>query len=152
MLNKTLERLGYNEWFEKTSIDSIQGDFSAARVVQVNKGNYKVNDGMHEMFAELSGKLKFSAQNSIDFPTVGDWVAIQVLDDYSLAIVHQVLPRNSLLKRKEPGKAVEFQLIASNIDYGLIVETADCMLNLNRLERYLAWYDQYVKGVERLVP
>lgn len=142
MLNNTLERLGYNEWFEKTSIDSIQGNFSAARVIEVNKGNYRVNDGMHEMFAELSGKLLFSAENSIDFPTVGDWVAIQALDNYSLAIVHQVLPRNSLLKRKEPGKAVEFQLIASNIDYGLIVETADCRLNLNQLERYLVMVNE----------
>ena len=75
-------------------------------------------------------------EDNTDFPTVGDWVAIQALDNYSLAIIHYTLPRKTLLKRKEPGKKIEFQLIASNIDYGLIVQSANS-LNLNCLERYL---------------
>ena len=46
------------------------------------------------------------------------------------------MPRKTLLKRKEAGRNVDFQLIAANIDYGLVVQAADA-LNLNSLERYL---------------
>jgi hypothetical protein len=88
------------------------------------------------MVAELSGKFLFNVENSIDYPTVGDWVSIQCFDNYSLAIIHHILPRKSLLKRKDPGKAVEFQLIAANIDYAFIMQAVDSNFNLNRLERY----------------
>lgn len=142
MPTQELERLGYNEWFDEASRGHVQDGFSVARVVVVNKGDYRVSDGLHEIRAELSGKFMFSAQSNTDFPTVGDWVVIQALDNYSLAIIHQVLPRRSVLKRKESGKAVEFQLIAANIDYGLIVESADSTMNLNRLERYLVMVNE----------
>ena len=46
------------------------------------------------------------------------------------------MPRKSILKRKDPGKAVEFQLIAANIDYAFIMQAVDSNFNLNRLERY----------------
>jgi ribosome biogenesis GTPase len=134
--SRGLETLGYDEWFRDAGSDYIEGDFSSARVVEVNKGSFRVADGQHEMPAELSGKFMFATENNTDFPTVGDWVVIQALDNYSLAIIHNVLPRKTLLKRKEPGKKIDFQLIASNIDYGLVVQSADS-LNLNCLERYL---------------
>jgi ribosome biogenesis GTPase / thiamine phosphate phosphatase len=134
---QNLERLGYSAWFEETDSATLQDGFAVARVIEVNKGNYRVSDGQHEIHAELSGKFMFDAESVSSFPTVGDWVVIQDFDNHSLAIVHQLLPRKSILKRKEAGKAVEFQLIAANIDYGLIVETANPEMNLNRLERYL---------------
>jgi len=131
-----LEKLGYNEWFETKSKEFVKDDLSVARIVEVNKNTYNVNDGEHEMIAELSGKFLFTIENSIDYPTVGDWVVVQCFDDYSLAIIHHVLPRKSLLKRKDPGKSVEFQLIAANIDYAIIMQSVDANFNLNRLERY----------------
>jgi len=111
-------------------------------VIEVNKGNYRISDGRHEILTELSGKFMFDADSASSFPTVGDWVVIQAFDNHSLAIIHQLLPRKSVLKRKEAGKAVEFQLIAANIDYGLIVEAADPAMNLNRLERYLVMVNE----------
>lgn len=65
MNNKALENLGYDVWFQKASRDHVHGDFSVARVVEVNKGNYRVSDGLHEMYAELSGKLMFSVEDSL---------------------------------------------------------------------------------------
>lgn len=136
MHNRGLESLGYDEWFQEAGSSYIHGDFSPARIVEVNKGNFRVADGLHEMLSELSGKFLFGAENSTDFPTIGDWVVIQALDNYSLAIIHAILPRKTVLKRKEPGRKINFQLIASNIDYGLVLQSANS-LNLNGLERYL---------------
>jgi len=135
--NISLQRLGYNEWFHAKSKGILQDDFSAARVIEVNKDNFKVSNGVDEINAELSGKYLFDVESSIDYPTVGDWVAVQYFNDNSLAIIHQLLPRKSLLKRKNPGKKVDFQLIAANIDYALIMQSVDSNFNLNRMERYL---------------
>ena len=90
-LAKTLlEQFGYDEWFQNRSNEFIKDNFSVARIVEVNKNNYKVSNGQHDIFAELSGKLLFNIENSIDFPTVGDWVVVQCFDDYSLAIIHHI--------------------------------------------------------------
>jgi len=136
LANTFLEQLGYDEWFDDKRKEFPKNDFSIARIVEVNRNNYKVSNGQDDIFAELSGKFLFDAANTLDFPTVGDWVVVQYFDDYSLAIIHHILPRKSLLKRKDPGKAVEFQLIAANIDYALIMQSVDSNFNLNRLERY----------------
>jgi len=92
--------------------------------------------------AEVTGKLMFGAQSPLDFPTVGDWVQAQFLDDDAFAIIHAVLPRRSSLKRKTPGKRVEFQLIGANIDTALIMQSLDGNFSLNRLERYMVMAQQ----------
>ncbi len=46
------------------------------------------------------------------------------------------------MKRKDPGKAVEFQLIAANIDYAFIMQAVDSNFNFNRLERYFVMINE----------
>ncbi len=129
--------LGFDEWLRQQSNELLQDGFAVARVVEVNKNNFKISKGRQDIFAELSGKFLFNSDNSLDLPTVGDWVVVQCFDNDNLAIIHHIVPRKSLLKRKDPGKAVAFQLIAANIDYAFIMQSADVNFNLHRLERYL---------------
>ena len=75
-------------------------------------------------------------------PAVGDWVYTQLFDDDSLAIIHDILPRKTLLKRKASGKKVEYQLIAANIDAAIIMQSLDSNFNLRRLERYLVMINE----------
>jgi ribosome biogenesis GTPase len=138
---KSLEKLGYDVWNQDDIAGSIKDGFSPARIIEVNKNSYMVSDGIHEMIAELSGKFMFDAQTASDFPTVGDWVTIQALDNYTLAIVHSVLPRRTLLRRKEAGKRIDFQLIAANIDFGLVMQSAD-QFNSNLLDRYFVMLNE----------
>jgi len=143
---ETLARtLGYDEWNQEHYAEYITDGFSPARIIEVNKNSYMVSDGVHEMPAELSGKFMFDAEDAVDLPTVGDWVVIQAFDNFTLAIVHSVLPRKTLLKRKEPGRRVDFQLIASNIDFGLVVQSAD-RPNANLLDRYFVMLND--SGIE----
>ncbi|WP_343859325.1 ribosome small subunit-dependent GTPase A, partial [Fulvivirga kasyanovii] len=46
-------------------------------------------------------------------------------------------PRSSVISRQDIGKFGEIQIIATNIDYALLVQAADRDFNINRLERYL---------------
>lgn len=148
MKNINPEKLGYNEWIGCVNTKLAKGDFSPARVIEVNKNSFMVSDGTHEMPAELSGKFIFDAEDSLDFPTVGDWVSIQALDNYMFAIIHKVLPRKTLLRRKEPGKRIEFQLIAANIDFGLVVQSAEHP-NFNLLDRFVVMLND--SGIEPII-
>lgn len=141
MTDTCLKIPGYHEWASKSGFTTLENDFTPAQVIEVNKNSYIVDDGNHKITAELSGKFIFNAQEPTDYPTVGDWSAIQILDNYSLAIIHAILPRNTVLKRKSSGKRIQFQLIASNIDFGLILQSADD-IKMNLLERYLTMLNE----------
>ncbi len=86
--------------------------------------------------------MLYSADSSMLLPTVGDWVAADFFDDDSHAIIHNLLPRKTLLKRKTSGKNVDFQLIAANIDTAFIIQSLDENFNLRRLERYLVMINE----------
>jgi ribosome biogenesis GTPase len=123
-------------------------DWVPARVLTRGRDSYLVHDGHQAIPAELSGRLAYSAASALDLPAVGDWVLAQVASP-GLAIIHQLLPRRSLLQRKTPGKKVDRQLIAANIDIALIIQALDRDFNLRRLERYLVMVHQ--GGIQPLV-
>ncbi|MBF0280770.1 MAG: ribosome small subunit-dependent GTPase A [SAR324 cluster bacterium] len=137
-----LEKLGFNSWFQSKMDPDKLDQFQIARVSAVHKDSYLVNNGEFEIRAEITGRLMFTAESPLDFPTVGDWCYLQYFDDESLAIIHEVFPRKSLLKRKTPGKKVEFQLIAANLDKSFIIQSLDENYNLRRLERYLVMVNE----------
>jgi ribosome biogenesis GTPase len=133
-----LEKLGLNqEYLEKIDPEKLYG-FQLGRVISINKNSCIISNGKREIFSELSGKFLFNAETSLDFPAVGDWVYIELFNDESLAVIHEILPRKSLLKRKSAGKKIDYQLIAANIDTAMIMQSADLNYNLRRLERYLS--------------
>lgn len=111
--------------------------FVPARVIAEHKGLYMVQTERDPIAAELTGRFLFQALSREDLPAVGDWVAVMLYDDNTKAIIHEVLPRKSLLARKEAGKSSQGQIIAANIDIIFIVQGLDGDFNLRRLERYL---------------
>lgn len=48
-----------------------------------------------------------------------------------------MLPRRTFLRRKAPGRDVEFQMIAANIDLAFVTQACHFDFNVRRLERYL---------------
>lgn len=135
---KALSRLGFDPALQ-THIEPqyLQQD-QVARVCTVDRERYIIQNSKSTIAATLTGKMRFAAESALDFPTTGDWVIAQVFDDDSIAVIHQVIPRKSLLKRKSAGKPVEHQLIAANIDVACIMQSLDRDFNINRLQRYLA--------------
>ncbi|HPG41714.1 MAG TPA: ribosome small subunit-dependent GTPase A [bacterium] len=137
-----LEKIGLdNQWQEQIE-ETLLNDRQLARVIAVNKNSYIIHNGSREIFAEVTGKFLFQADSSLDYPTVGDWVYTQIFDNDSFAVIHDLAPRRSLLKRKTAGKQVDFQLIAANIDFAFIIQSLDLNYNLRRLERYLVMVNE----------
>jgi ribosome biogenesis GTPase len=136
-ISNNLEKIGFGEWLLETVAPESLEQFDIARVVAVHKDSYTISNGEIDVLAELVGKIIFSASSPVDYPAVGDWVFANFYDENTFAIIHEILPRKSLLKRKTPGKRVDFQLIAANIDVAFIVQSLNENFILRRLERYL---------------
>ncbi|MFA6169691.1 MAG: ribosome small subunit-dependent GTPase A [Candidatus Margulisiibacteriota bacterium] len=107
-----------------------------ARVIAQHRGKYRVLSESGESWAEVAGKIVFAAASPLDYPVVGDLVKIIGLE-HGNALIEEILPRKSLLKRKAAGKKDEVQPIAANVDSVFFVQAVDRDFNLNRFERYL---------------
>jgi len=131
-----LEDLGYNDQLKQSEKDNNSDAYESGRVVAEHKERYIVKTPEGEFEAEITGNMRFTATTREDFPAVGDWVKIIIYDN-DFAIIHKILPRSSILKRQAAGMPGEVQVIATNIDAALLVQSADRDFNINRLERYL---------------
>ncbi len=131
-----LEDLGYNEYIGKLLQVDIPSGFETGRVIAEHKDRYIVSTLKGDIESEITGNMRFAATEREDFPAVGDWVTL-VIYEPDLGIIHKLLPRYSVIKRQTAGKTSEVQIIAANIDYAFLVQSADRDFNINRLERYL---------------
>jgi ribosome biogenesis GTPase len=131
-----LEDLGYNEALEAYRQEHGLGQHLVGRVTVEHRERYMVSSEEGEFDAELLGNLRYAAASKNDLPAVGDWVAISEYDE-GKALIHAVFPRHTVLERQAVGKFGEKQIIATNIDYGIIVQSVNRDFSINRLERYL---------------
>jgi len=138
----TIEKLGFDKWFQDRTDSAKLADYHIARVITIHKRSYVVNSGKGDVLAEISGKFTYSAASPLDYPAVGDWVYVQFFDDESFAVIHEIVPRKSLLMRKTSGKKIELQLIAANIETAMVMQSFDYNYNIRRLERYLVMINE----------
>lgn len=131
-----LEDLGYNDRLESFRIENNLLDFEIGRVISEHKERYIVKTEGGEYESEITGNMRFSAKGRENFPAVGDWVALTIYDS-DFSIIHKILPRFSTISRQAVGHFAEIQIIATNIDYALLIQAVDRDFNINRLERYL---------------
>ena len=129
-----LEELGFGEWCRN---GNAEPEAKVARIIAVDRDRYMIGCEFGSIPAEPAGKLSYCAETAEDMPCVGDWVQVDYYDQNTHAIVHDVLPRKSTLRRRSSGERVDYQLIAANIDVAFIVQSCDVDYNLNRLDRYL---------------
>ena len=134
--------LGFDQWFQDKRSEALRPDCNVARVTAVHRDSYLVRNDKSEVLAELAGSFIYSAESSIDLPSVGDWALVQYHNADTFAIILGLLPRKSFLRRKTPGNKIDYQMIAVNIDSALIVQACDFDFNLRRLERYLVMVNE----------
>lgn len=140
-MNKTikkirLEDLGYSKFFKDSQKSTIDNNLIPALVIAEHKELYTLRNETSEFSAKITGKMMFTASSREDYPAVGDWVLIVILDKKQ-AIIREILPRKTVLMRKSAGKS-DTQIIASNIDTAFIIQSPDRDYNLNRFERYFS--------------
>jgi len=118
--------------------DRTLSSFEALGLESVGIGRIVSSDNLRMVTAEgekdgrPSGRLRSLLEG---IPVVGDWVVYKHLEDADIIV--KVLPRRTHLSRKNPGKQVQEQLVAANIDLVIVVMGLDGDYNLRRLERYL---------------
>lgn len=134
----SLSRWGWNSYFEAMWQEDDRGNAVPARVIAQQRKFWRVSGEFGECLAEAMGKLRLAADEGADWPAAGDWVAVELRDANGSALIREVLPRRSRFVRKSPGKKVEEQVIASNVDTVLLVCALDGDFNPRRVERYLA--------------
>lgn len=141
-----LEDLGYNTFFESNRKALRLDGHEVARVIAEYKEAYLVKNITNEYLAKISGRQMFQAVSREDYPCVGDWVSITPRNTEE-AVIHRLLPRQTILKRKYSNKAGA-QVIGSNIDVAFVIESMDKDYNLNRFERYFAMVEEgHIKPV-----
>ncbi|MDD2898040.1 MAG: ribosome small subunit-dependent GTPase A [Desulfuromonadaceae bacterium] len=136
-VNDQLKQFGWDEWLAEKAESNGLTEYRLARVVAVDRDQLLVLNESGEFRAKLAGRFLYMTENPSDLPCVGDWVRVQYSGSDDFGIIHDVVPRKSFLRRKAAGDAIEYQMIASNIDVALIVQSCQFDFNTNRLERYL---------------
>jgi ribosome biogenesis GTPase / thiamine phosphate phosphatase len=130
-------RWGWNSYFEATW-NAVEGENAvSARVVAQRRKYWRVAGVFGECLAEASGKLRRAAEEGSDWPAVGDWVSVELQGASEVAVIHTVLPRRNRFCRKAPGKRIEEQVIAANVETALVVFALDRDFNPRRAERYI---------------
>jgi ribosome biogenesis GTPase len=125
-----------------TDIDALRSigwregapEVRVARVVAQHRAGYEVHDG-HDVFAaQPDGHFLKRRMDPAERPAVGDFV---LLDTSEPPVIVRILPRRSTLTRAAAGERYARQLIATNIDYVLVLTGLDGDFNPRRIERYL---------------
>ncbi|MBZ4332380.1 ribosome small subunit-dependent GTPase A [Corallococcus sp. AS-1-12] len=141
----SLETLGWGPDLDLALSNTLSQSSSSlvpGRVVRQQRGLLTVQTAGAAFLARAAGRLLHQAQGAEALPTVGDWVLLQPpASGDGEALMHAVLPRRSLLKRREAGSEHDGQLIAANVDVVFLVMGLDGDFNPRRVERSLtvAW-------------
>jgi ribosome biogenesis GTPase / thiamine phosphate phosphatase len=133
----TLSDLGFDDWLQQRRDECGKPELTPSRITRVDRDRYLVRGEGGEVPAEATGRLLFSADSGEDLPCTGDWALVQYHNDGALAIIHDLLPRRTFLRRKAAGNTVDYQMIAANIDAAFIMQSCDDNFNLRRMERYV---------------
>lgn len=134
----------------KNSFNQYESEgYMPGRVSSEYRGVYTVVTENFEGQAEVTGRFRHNTRTRSDFPTVGDWVVVEIPDMVSRCQIHAILPRYSSLVRKAAGTANEEQVLAANIDTVFLVSGLDNDFNERRIERYLTL--AYESGVEPVI-
>jgi ribosome biogenesis GTPase len=136
MVELTLDALGWNAGFASQSPRG-RGNDDFARVAAVDRDQLWLVGKPGFFRARLSGTYLHDSDAALQRPCVGDWVCVEKTAHDQFGVVHAILDRQTSLRRKAPGEQLEYQMIAANVDFVIIVQSCHYDFNLKRLERYL---------------
>jgi ribosome biogenesis GTPase len=132
----SLKKYGWSEELAAAMDELGDDSLKPARVFRASADFFRVYGEDFDIEAKMSGKLRHDASSAEQLPTVGDWVAVRLVDD-KMARIERLLPRRTVLRRKVVGRRTQAQVVAANVDLVFVVMGLDGDFNVRRLERYL---------------
>ena len=138
-----LVALGWDDGWKRAFDSFRDGSLTPGRVAIPHRGAFDVLTADGEVRARASARLRREAQSTADFPSVGDWVALDLEAEPSPTI-EAVLPRRTKFSRRTAGEgetAPREQVVAANVDVVFVVASLADEVRVRTLERYLtlAW-------------
>jgi len=133
----SLQTLGWNEDFARAFEAFAREHVLPGRVALEAQHIYRVFTEQGELLAKTAGGLRHRAETALDYPAVGDWVALRLRPGEPRASIQHILPRRSRFSRKVAGDQTREQVVASNIDTVFLTMGLDGDYNVRRIERYL---------------
>ena len=131
-----MNKAGFDD-FCKNDAEKYSGLYEG-RVISQSKSLYAVICNDSCITAEVSGKFRYNAVKSSDYPVTGDFVMLdKASSENGNAVISAVLPRKSAFVRKCAGNTNDEQIVAANIDVVFICMSLNSNFNIRRLERYL---------------
>ncbi|TGB05128.1 ribosome small subunit-dependent GTPase A [Halobacillus salinus] len=121
-----------NEFFSSQVIKGEQ----VGRISFSAHGVYSIVTDAGTIEGRIPGRFYHRAEESKDYPAVGDWVVYQ-RENQGPAIVDRVLNRKTLLSRKKAGPGLDEQVMVANVDVVLVVTSLTKEFNVRRIERYV---------------
>ena len=138
MVNLSILRdLGYNSQLDTFIQSQDLADFEIGRIIRESKKKYIIKTQDGNFHGQISGKLRHEAKNRSDYPAVGDWVTIKLMEKDQV-IIHEILPRKTIIERQAIGRFGKKQTIATNVDVAFVMQDITHDFNLNRLDRLIA--------------
>jgi ribosome biogenesis GTPase len=136
-----LAPLGWRDDLDEAFAPYAAQGLDPARVVSQHRGVWELASEQGELDAEPAGRLRHEAASPVDFPAVGDWVAVAPPAGSGRGRIEAVLPRRSVFLRRAAGEQEVEQVVAANVDVVLLLTALTEDFNVRRLERYLtlAW-------------
>jgi len=135
MVTPTRAQLGWRPFFQQ-QLDLEELDCLVCRVVAQHRSRL-------ELLSE-AGAADLTLHPGMPAITVGDWLLLSREGRFL-----RLLERLSLFRRRAPGRKVEEQLIAANVDTLFVVTSLNEDFSLNRIERYLSLAHE--AGVEPVI-
>jgi ribosome biogenesis GTPase / thiamine phosphate phosphatase len=142
-----LEQFGWNSFFANAWKSVGTDGTEPGRVIAQRRALWMIAGPFGESYAEASGRLRQSAEESGLWPTIGDWISAKQKSGGGM-MIHEVLPRRTQITRKMAGKQNKPQVLAANVDTIFLMMGLDGDFNLRRLERFLVqFWDSGAKPV-----
>lgn len=130
-----LYKLGLSKDLEECWMENYS-KYELGRISSQHRDLYKIITCKGEVLGNISGSLRHSLEEKIEYPAVGDWVVVEMVDSDKV-IIKGILPRKTVIARKVAGFKMEDQIIATNIDKIFITMSLNNDFNLRRIERYI---------------
>jgi ribosome biogenesis GTPase len=130
LTDSPLERLGWDDGWEAAFAEHRAAGLTPARVAVQHRGAFDLAGADGTFRASAAARLAREDR----LPAVGDWIGF----DPESQLVETVLPRRTVLSRKEALHATREQVLAANVDVTFLMQGLPLDFNARRLERYLA--------------
>ena len=133
-----LKKYGLNSEFENKYKELIfkKPDLIPGRVISVHRTNYDVITEDGEIVCEITGNRR-KDKDIYSKPIVGDWVLLRLGKGDNANIIEEILERKTILERRRAHSDSEVQIIATNVDIAVIVQSLNQDFSVNRIERVL---------------